>query len=362
MRTAFEDGLTTYAAYQVPTTVSGRYSYKLDTNTRPLLPTWYSGNIPDLLYLKTDGTRYLSEVYSDVYNTAEFISAIDHLYQVTGDLAFVSSHVTALEKALGALQRFDQAYDSQYGEDDNLFPNVLMPMSDLGQIAGEYPGESAQIIYAYESAARLLRVLDRAAEADQLQDDFITPMKAAFDAYFWDAAQNFYLPVADQRSQTTTPGTRYQDLWAHNVFIPLKGDLGQNHLAQMLSVLTGSSFWEPQNDVHWLAKGSQNFAADGRWGLPTGYTNGWGMEGGYLVLPNAIAALGYYQLDQAQTARRIRISSWINGCSTGRRRRRWSITGRCPANSANRPSTAKPSLPFPGCCSPPSICRWTAPR
>jgi hypothetical protein len=83
----------------------------------------------------------------------------------------------------------------------------------------------------------------------------------------------------------------------------------------MLAALTGPDFLEPEGDLHWLAKGSQSFATPGRWGISTNYTNGWWLEGGYLVLPNIIPALGYYQLGQvvnAETYANIFLDKWVH--------------------------------------------------
>ncbi len=304
MIAAFREGLDLLAGqqYRTPVDVYDRYGYKIDTGIWAALPSWYVGNVPDLIQLRPDGTVYHRENYSDAYSTAEFINSIYSIYQVTGDLAFAQSYQSAVHAAVSGLQAFDSGYDSQHGQDGNLFPNLLVPMGDLGRIAGEYPGETSQTIYAYEDAAMLFRLYGQDDLADQLIADYVSPMRAAFDATFWNTSFSFYLPIADHNSQTRTAGTFYQDRWAHTMFVPLRGDLGQNRLAQMLEVFTGPDFYEPEGDVHWLAKGDENFATPGRWGLSPNYTNGWGMEGGYLVLPNVIPPLGYYQLGQVDEA------------------------------------------------------------
>lgn len=303
MIAAFEDGFDLIASQQWASPVSGQYSRKLDTRTWAPLPDWYAGNLPDLLHFRPDGTRYIRENYCDVYGTAGFLNGLYSLYQVTGEPDFALSHQETVNAALSGLQAFDSTYDGQWTEDGNLFPNLSIPMSDLGMIAGEYPGESAQTIYAYQDAAELLRLYGQDAEADALIADYVVPMSDTFDSTFWDGSLNFYAPIADQNSQThETPGTFYQDRWAHTMFVPLRGDLGQNRLAQMLAVFTGPDFYEPEGDVHWLAKGDENFATIARWQLPQYYTNGWGMEGGFLLLPNVISPLGYYQLEQSTEA------------------------------------------------------------
>jgi len=314
MITAFREGLNLIADYQWAAPVSGHYSYCIDTDTWPPLPSWYGGNLPDIMNFRPGGGLHYQENYSDAYSTAEFINAIYGIYLNDGDLSYSLSHQHAVDAAVSGLQAYDAAYDSQYGEDGNLFPNLLVPMGDLCQIAGEYPGESAQMVYAFQDGAELLRLYGRDAEADALIADYVVPMSNTFDVVFWDDSAAFYLPVADQNSQTRTAGTFYQDRWAHTIFVPLRGNLGRDRLAQMLDVFTGLDFWEPSNDVHWLAKGDENFATPGRWGLSPSYTNGWGMSGGYLVLPNAIPPLGYYQLGQVADAEQyanIYFDKWV---------------------------------------------------
>jgi len=298
----YKTGLEALAQQLVSSPVSGNYSYKYDSGVWATLPSWYAGNLPDLIHYQPNRSLDFRESYSDAYATALFINSILHAYQASGDLGFAQSLQGAVQSAVGGLQSFDSAYDAQRGQDGNLFPNLLVPMGDLGLIAGEYPGETAQTIYAYEDAASLFDVYGLADQAGDLRNNYVTPMKVAFDAYFWDGGASFYLPKADANTASRPAGTFYNDRWAHTVFVPLRGSLGQDRLAALLAILTSSDFSEPGNDIHWLAKGSENFVTPGRWGFSPNYTNGWGMEGGYLVLPNAIPALGYYHLGQAGSA------------------------------------------------------------
>jgi len=311
---ALREGLDLIADHQWAAPVSGHYSYCIDTDAWAPLPSWYGGNLPDIMNFRPSGDLHYQENYSDAYSTAEFINAIYGIYLNDGDLSYAQSHQAAVEAAISGLQAYDEAYDSQYGEDGNLFPNLNVPMGDLGQIAGEYPGESSQVVYAFQDAAELLRLYGQDAEADALIADFVVPMSDSFDATFWNDSIGFYLPIADQNSQTRAAGTFYQDRWAHTMFVPMRGDLGRDRLEQMLDVFTGPDFWEPSNDVHWLAKQDENFATPGRWGLSSNYTNGWGMSGGYLVLPNAIPPLGYYQLGriaEAEQYANVYFNKWV---------------------------------------------------
>lgn len=303
MVAALRDGVDLFARYQWDSPVSGHYSQRLETGSWPALPSWYAGNFPDIMNFRPGGSLHYVENYCDVYPTAMFINALYRIYLNDGDQSYAQSHQSTVEDAVSALQVFDSQYDGEYGEDGNLFPNVNVPMGDLGLVAGEYPAESAQTIYAYEDAAELFRLYGEDTQADQLIADYVTPMRSAFDGTFWSAGESFFLPVADERSQTRAAGTVYQDRWAHTMLVPLRGDVGQNRLAQMLDdVFTGPDFYEPEGDVHWLAVGDENFATPGRWGLSTHYTNGWGMEGGFFVLPNVFPPLGYYQLGRADDA------------------------------------------------------------
>ncbi|MFZ6028825.1 MAG: hypothetical protein ACOYYS_14005 [Chloroflexota bacterium] len=290
--------------YTNPVTASN-YSYKFDTHTWRALPSWYAGNIPDILHFNPSRVRVSREVYSDAYATAEFISALYHYYLLTGDLSFLAAHQADLDEALTGLQTFDNAYDAQHGEDGNRFPNLLIPMGDLGQIAGEYPGETAQTIYAYEDAAEVLSLLGRTSDANNLITNYVMPMRAGFDARFWDAGRSFYVGIADQNSLSQAAGTAYADWWGHVLFIPLRGDLAQNHQLALLDTLTGSDFYEPSHHIHWLSKSSSHFANPTNlqnWGFPANYTNGWGMEGGYLLLMNGIIPINDYQLDRIEQA------------------------------------------------------------
>ncbi|MBC7252319.1 MAG: hypothetical protein H5T62_18830, partial [Anaerolineae bacterium] len=178
--TAFQDMLTEFARYQYTAGGQGRYWWKADGSGYPPTPSWYAGNIVDTFYFVPDGRVSVLWQFSDAYSTAEFISSLASLYRLTGDLAYVRSLESAFNSALNALQTFDSAYDAEFGEDGNRFPNLLYPMSDLSRIQGEYPSETGQVIQAYEDAADLLDALGRSSEAQSVREDWVTPMRAAF--------------------------------------------------------------------------------------------------------------------------------------------------------------------------------------
>ncbi|RMF30601.1 MAG: hypothetical protein D6759_11580, partial [Chloroflexi bacterium] len=307
---AYQDMLNAFASYQYTAGGQGEYWWKLDGTGYGPTPDWYAGNIPDVYYFAPDGQVLTRWQYSDAYSTAEFINAIADLYRVTGDLSFVQSLEGALDAALSALQTFDSAYDAEFGEDGNRFPNLLYPMSDLGTIQGEYPAESGQVIEAFRDGADLLEVLGRPADAQALRQDWIAPMEAAFDATFWDAGLGFYAPVADARSDSRAAGTFYQDKWCSTLLPPLRSDVGDQRLEAMLTTYTASGFYEPTNDVHWLSTDSENFYQAYPW------TNGFVMEGGFFDgVPPALPPIGYYQLGQnvqADHYTNIFLNRWAN--------------------------------------------------
>ncbi len=294
---AFADMLAQFGQYQYQGG-DGEYWWKVDGDAGPV-PDWYGGNVTDVYYFLPDGRLARRWQFSDAYSTAEWITGLANLYRVRGDLAFLQARETEFDAALAALQRFDSEYDATFGEDGNLFPNLLVPMGDLSRIQGEYPAETGQTIRAYEDAADVLDVLGRGAEATGLRANYVTPMKAAFDAFFWNDAWGYYLPKGDQRSQTKSPGEWYTDKWSQTALSPLASDVGDSHLADTLATYTGGGFYEPAGDVHWLSTDSENFAWPGRWGLDSRYTNGFIMQGGFFVgLPPVLPPIGYYQLSQ----------------------------------------------------------------
>lgn len=276
-----------------------RYAYKFDVQTRPPLPAWQTGGIPGYVFLRPDGSVDQLGQWSDLYETAQYISSVHHYLQTTADGAFVDTQQAAVLDALAALKRFDTQYDTDYGEDGDRYPNVPMPMSSLAGISGTYPGEGAAAIYGYRAAEVLLRRWGMAAEADDLAANYITPMVAGFDAAFWDAGLGFYTGIADERSTSRTPGTRYQDKWCQAMLPSLMGDLGHSHLADMTATFLASGFYDTGHNVHWLSPDSENWCYPGRWGTSPVWTNGFSMQGGfYDGLTGAAVPLAYYQLDQ----------------------------------------------------------------
>jgi len=294
---AFADMLAQFGQYQYQGG-DGEYWWKMDGDAGPV-PDWYGGNIADVYYFLPDGQLARRWQFSDAYSTAEWISGLANLYRVRGNLSFLQARETEFDAALAALQRFDGEYDATFGQDGNLFPNLLVPMGDLSRIQGEYPAETGQTILAYEDAADILDLLGRGAEAANLWIGYVNPMKAAFDAFFWNGAWGYYLPKGDQRSQTKSPGEWYTDKWCQTMIPPLGNDVGDTHLADMLTTYTAGGFYEPAGDVHWLSTDSENFPWPGRWGLNPNYTNGFIMQGGFFVgLPPVFPPVGYYQLGQ----------------------------------------------------------------
>jgi hypothetical protein len=294
---AFQDMLIQFGDYRYGSPPIGQYWWKADGGY-DLVPSWYQGNIVDTFYYLPDGRLTRRWQFSDAYSTAEYLNGLASVFRTTGDVAFLQSQEAAFDDVLAALQNFDEQYDSVYGEDGNLFPNLVMPMGDLESIQGEYPAETAQTIYAYQDAAHILTALGRTSEALDLLDNYVAPMQAAFDAAFWHSTLSFYAPVADQRNPTHN-GEYYLDKWCQTVIPFLQRDMDTTRLPAMLATYTANGFYEPEGDVHWLSTDSENFAWPGRWGLDSRWTNGFVMQGGFLIgIPPVIPPLGYYRLRQ----------------------------------------------------------------
>jgi len=297
--TAFEDMLVKFGEYRYGSPPRGDYWWKADGGYDPV-PSWYQGNIVDTFYQLPDGRLAHRWQFSDAYSTAEYISGLAEVYRASGDLAFLHSQEAAFDDALAALKRFDEQYDAQFGEDGNLFPNLLVPMADLENIQGEYPAETGQTIYAYQDAALVLTALGRASEAQDLLDHYVTPMSAAFDGFFWHSGLSFYAPIADRRSDSHSNGQYYLDKWCQTMLPFLQGSLDAARLPTLLNTYTiPGDFYEPEGDVHWLSTDSENFPWPGRWGLSPGYTNGFAMQGGFFTgIPPVIPPIGFYRLGQ----------------------------------------------------------------
>ncbi len=313
---AFQDMLVEFARYQYTAGGQGKYWWKADQSGYPPTPGWYAGNIVDTFHFVPDGRVAALWQFSDLYSTAEFISSLAGLYRVTGDLGYVRSLEGAFNAALAALRTFDSAYDAEFGQDGDLFPNLLYPMADLSRIQGEYPAETGQAIRAYEDAADLLDALGRSAEAQSLRQDLVEPMRASFDNAFWNSSLGYYAPVADARSQTKSNGAFYLDKWCQTLLPLLKGVVGEGRLETMLTTYTAGGFYEPTNDVHWLSTDSENFAWRGRWGLSSVWTNGFVMQGGFFDgIPPVLPPIGYYRLGLTSSGdwyTNIYLNRWAN--------------------------------------------------
>jgi hypothetical protein len=294
---AFADSIDMLGEQRYTDPMRWRYAEKYDLGTRPPLPSWYVDGIPGYVVFQPDGSVDQKGQWSDLYETAQYISGIYHYFQVTGDAAFVDSQQTVVLDVLDLLKRFDDAYDAEFGEDGDQYPNIPMPMGTLGRIAGTYPSETATAIYAYRDAEQLLRHWGMNTEADDLLTNHIVPMTAGFDSYFWDPGLEFYTGVADQRSMSRVPGTWYQDKWTQSMLPPLLGDLGDARLGEMVQTFIDSGFYDVGSNVHWMSPDSENWCYPGCWGTSTEWTNGFRMEGGfYDGIPGVVVPIGYYQL------------------------------------------------------------------
>ncbi|MBN1657085.1 MAG: hypothetical protein JXA93_01725 [Anaerolineae bacterium] len=296
---AYTQGLDYFGDNRYTSPTSWRYAEKYDIDEEPRLPSWYTGGIPGYILMLPDGSLDELGQWSDLYETAQYITGVYRHFQVTGDQSFVGTQQAAVLDALDLLKRFETEYESDYGPDGDQYPNVLYPMAGLGGIAGTYPGETGATIEAYRSAEQLLRLWSMDAEADDLANNYIAPMVAGFDAFFWDAGLGFYTGVADENSLWRTPGTWYQDKWTQAMLPPLLDDVGTTHLAEMVDTFVTSGFYDLGQNVHWLSPDSENWCEPGCWGTDPRWTNGFRMEGGfYNGLPGVVTPLAYYQLGE----------------------------------------------------------------
>ena len=289
---AFGDYFDLVGQLRLQSPSNGLYWWRADEDGNPPLPSWYGPSIPDIFYRNHYDTVSHRFQYSDLYSTALYLISLDNYYQTTADQAFIEAQQDVIQDAVLAMQIFDTAY----GNDGNLFPHLLMPMGDLARIEGVYPAESAYTIYAYESAARLYQVLDEQTAATDLLDNYVAPMRADFDAAFWNSSANFYLPLRDNRSRSGS-GDYFHDFWTQSMLPPLRGDLGDSRLPDLLDNFTRSQFYDGDNNYHWLSTDSENYRPDSY------FTDGYVMHGGFFNgIPNVIPAVGSYQLDQPTQA------------------------------------------------------------
>jgi hypothetical protein len=292
MLDAYRDHLDILSNWQYTSPSQGVYWWRADSLERPPLPSWYAGNVPDIVYRNQSNAVTHRYQYSDLYATAEYLTAYANYYRATGDDAPIQAHEAEIQAALDALKTYNSAYDDEFGEDGHLYPHLLVPMGDLAHIQGVYPGETASTIYAYEDAALLLDLLGEGAAATDLRDNYVTPMTDGFDAFFWDAGAAFYLPRRDARSETGS-GDSYYDLWANTLHGPLRGDVGDTYLSSMLGTYTGAVFYDADNNYRWLSTDSDNYHPDSH------FQYGYVMEGGFFNgAPSVAPAIGRYQLGQ----------------------------------------------------------------
>ncbi len=281
-----------------PVVGTDMYWWKLDLGGPSPLPAWYGGNISDLLIYLPDNGIYNRRQFSDVHSDTEYLLGLRAYYQVTGDLPFIQSQAATINTSITALQQFNTVYDQEFTPDGNLYPHIMMSVADLSTLDGVYPSESAATIYAYEAAADLLDALGDHAAATDLRVNYVVPMRAAFDSTFWDVAETFYMPYADQRNgDGKTNGQQYQDKWSNNLLFSLRGNIGETHKAEVLNTYTTPDvFFEPGGDVHWMSTDSEHFMDHGGYGISPAYNNGYIMEGGFFSMLPALAPIGYYQL------------------------------------------------------------------
>jgi len=167
-----------------------------------------------------------------------------------------------------------------------------MPMSDLAHTEGVYPSESAYTIYAYEDAAYLYQILSETGEAADLLNNYVTPMRTAYNETFWHADSDFYLPRRDTRS-TTGSGNYFYDFWAQTMLPPLHGDIGDDQLSTLRDEFVEPRFYDTDYNYRWLSTDSDNYAPDNQ------FYPGYVMEGGFFNgVPNMVPAVASYQLEQ----------------------------------------------------------------
>jgi hypothetical protein len=293
MMQAYRDYLEKLGEWQYTHPTQGKYWWRADVDGNPSLPDWYTGNIPENVFRDKHGHLEARYQYSDLFGTAEYLISMGSYYRYTENAEFVISSAPKIRAALIALKNYNAAYAAEYGSDGHLYPHLQVPMGDLFRIEGVYPSESAMAIYAYEEAALLLSVMGDNAGANDLLQNFVTPMKNAYDSFFWNPEHQFFLPQRDKRSSTGSGGY-FRDFWVHTIFPVLTGDIGKDRLDEMLLVYTSEDFLDIDNNFRWLSVNSENFMPDVFF-TPEGYV----MEGGFFNgAPNVAVSIAYYQLGQ----------------------------------------------------------------
>ena len=77
------------------------------------------------------------------------------------------------------------------------------------------------------------------------------------------------------------------------MLVPLRGDVGNSRLAELLGTLTRSQFYDADNNYRWMSTDSENYWPDSYFG------SGYVMHGGFFNgIPNMIPAVASYQLGQ----------------------------------------------------------------
>ncbi|MFC2154046.1 carboxypeptidase regulatory-like domain-containing protein [Candidatus Altiarchaeota archaeon] len=264
------------------------------------LRSWYTGGIPDIIMIHKDGSVHEKTMYSDLTGTSLYIISIYQVFQASNNLSFLSDFQGSLDQAFNHIQEFDRQYDLEYGEDDNLYPNILVPMSDIADAPGEYPYESLMAIEAYKAYANILEKLGYYENASNITTNLVQPMEEGFEDYFWNQSFNYYVGKADQRviglGGDLEPNQTYFDRWspiATNLFRNKKKDNKTQSIVNQLD----SPIFRDEWGTHWLSNDSQHFYKNSNTYGPNTY-NGHDMEGGYFLAPTAWTAVGKYLLEE----------------------------------------------------------------
>jgi hypothetical protein len=288
----YRDYLDKLGDWQYTSPTQGAYWWRADVSGLQPLPAWYAGNIPDIIFRDYNDSSPTRRQYSDIFATAEYLTSLANYHRVTGDSAFLSGQEAHIRSAYQALLTYNTAYYEEFPSVPRThhFPHLQVPMGDLYLIPGVYPAESGMVIYALEDAVYLLGLFGDYTAAQSLNNDWINPMRQDFNSFFWDAGRKFFLPRRDQRSNPSEG--QYIDFWSHTLYPSLKGDLGREHLAEMLETYLSPAFYDLDKNYRWLNTDSENYMPDSYFS-PEGYV----MEGGFFNGATNIApVIASYQL------------------------------------------------------------------